>query len=250
MDIQSGRLYLAMWSIVVDRDRYASVNLDNLRASVIEDLSRHHCQVLTGVGQTLVNVTEINNVLLPNTFEVDIVVRFRCTGNVPSTELDNAVAYSWNRTAGRPMIPSGDPNNAGRLFSVCNASATRDAQPISVVGAAINDRPYRQLCSRFTVIQSEAGGQVTGTGGVIDSVTAPSIIQSTNPDNVGRKQNDFQEYRQLATGLWADIARFFNGDHDESGGMNGNDVKILAYGTLGLLGLLVLSKVVKEIKRV
>jgi len=105
----------------------------------------------------------------------------------------------------------------------------------------------------YAAIANLDSGNVVGSGSVIDQLSSSRVESSTNPSLIGTNPNGSTDARTLATDAFNGAARGINNalglDHNGGEGMSSNDLKFFAYATFGLIGIIALSKIIKEIKK-
>jgi len=254
--VTQGSNYMMMWSVVCSIERASSVDIVGLRSMAIRELNNTGLvRVATGTSQTYVQQHTIDNWITQDYKQIDFIARFECLQSGNTAILDNAYAYSWNTIAGRPMLPSGDPNNGGFLFAACSQGITRERQGATNIfggASAIGDVPYKQLCSQIAAIPNINSGNVVASGSVIDRLSSSRIENSTSPSTIGSNPNNSTDFRTLTSDTATDAARTINNalgmNHDNGEGLSTNDIKFFAYAGLGLIALVAFTSVVRQVK--
>jgi len=148
----------------------------------------------------------------------------------------------------------GIPNKGRAVVKSCSQQVARDRQGTGTTFQTFRDvHPYKQLCVQYTVIDNLNSGNVVGSGSIIDSLSSSRVEGSSNPNLIGTNPNNSTDFRTLASDTASEAARAINsalGLNTGNGeGMSANDLKFFAYATFGLIGIIALSKIIKEIKK-
>jgi hypothetical protein len=207
--------------------------------------------------------------------ETTISIYLNLTAPVNSLLISNMISESWNAvstenharnllsrlsdgvTAERPLGIYQCP--PGSVFEV----GTRDATLLYTSGNAIQGFFWRiaPVPEKFYQVQTRhspqpVNGQVLrGTVGIIDSVTTSDVTDSNVPSMVGTSTSQYSlptaaDVGNAASRAGQAISRTAAETIGGVTGMGASDIKFVMYATLGIVGALVLVKVLKEVKAI
>lgn len=209
--------------------------------------------------------------------ETSVSIYVNLTAPVPSLNISNMVSESWNTvsTANHPRTtweglsdgvtterPLGkDQCPPGSVFEVGTREATLafTAGTLGVVSEWLYsvspaEEHFYQVQTRHA--PQPANGQVLrATVGIVDSITTSSVIDSNIPAMVGTNTYEHQmptaaDVGNAAHAAGAAVARTAAEVVGGALGMGSGDIKFVMYASLGIVGALVLVKVLKEVKAI
>lgn len=253
MFLQASRTdgYTVLYSVVVSpeiADRVIPGNLDAaidrlMRASGVEPIQTSGIRGSFRVNQS--------NIITSDRAEWDTLFKFRVRRDMDSTLVDDIYARAWNEVMAPHTIPTRNTSRPGELLSVCSQFQTRRESSIWGFMEPLipwADVEFYQVCSQYAV---GARDSAVGPASTADRLIASPIVSATDPALVGTNPSQSTDIQGLAGGAWNSAARTINSAVGASeGGMGVSDLKFFAYAGLGIVGVLVLVKVVKEVKAI
>lgn len=197
------------------------------------------------------------------------------TAPVSSLSISNMISESWNAVStanhSRSLLEGlSDGVSAERPLGIYQCPpgsvfevGTRDATLAYTTGNRIQSLFTRlaPISEKFYQVQTSHSPQPTngqvlrGTVGIIDSITTSAITDSSDPSMVGTRTDQHElptpaDVRNAASAAGQAVARTAAETLGGITGMGASDIKFVMYATLGIVGALVLVKVLKEVKAI
>jgi hypothetical protein len=228
----------------------------------------------------------ITSPLLINTVQDRLTIQFQrvettisiyvdLTAPVSSLSISDMISESWNAVStanhSRSLLEGlSDSVSAQRPLGVYQCPpgsvfevGTRDATLAYTSGNAIQGLFIRlaPIPEKFYQVQTRHAPQPTngqvlrGTVGIVDSATTSSVTDSNVPNMIGTRTDQHElptaaDVGNAASAAGQAISRTAAETIGGVTGMGASDIKFVMYATLGIVGALVLVKVLKEVKAI
>lgn len=204
--------------------------------------------------------------------ETDVSVYLNLSAPINSLQISDIVSQSWNRvttlnsgghdtngvTADRPL--GNDTCPPGSVFEVGTRAATLEwcARGHQVFGWIIGLSPTPESYYQVRTVHcpvSETGDVPRAGIGAVNSIFTSRVQDSSEPTMLNQSLSTFQPPTMQDVANAAHSAgEFVNRTVGETiggaVGMNGTDIKVIAYASLGIVGALVFVKILKEVKAI
>lgn len=246
---------VALYTVRCRREVANRVNANTLMNNVVSALASHNVTVSQGPRMSYAIMSE-NSIV--SGFDWQIVLKFTCRETLDTTALNDWIAYAWNQTVGEGYrLPTDNAAHAGSLFAACSAWDTMRESSGGVLGSLWNtinpfsEPNYFMLCARFTQVDRLENATI-GPAGTLDRLIANPVTSASSPELVGTDPSQSTDIAGLASDAASAASRSINSAIGGAGGegVNSNDIKFFAYATIGIIGTLVLVKVLKEVKAI
>lgn len=252
MIVNAGSNVVGLLSIRGPRETADRINGESLMRNIVAAFASHN--IALTVGPTMSRAYAIDLSFPLSGREWQVIVKFNTRNAINTSDCDDWIAYAWNQTIGEGRrIPTDDPAHAGALFAKCSAWNTRQQSAGGLLGALTSivgsDPNYTLLCSQYSVVPNLQAATI-GPSGIVDRLVGNPIVAASDNSLIGTDPTRSTDVAGLAreglSGAAASINSALGASDGE--GMGTNDLKFFAYATLGIIGVVVLVKVVKEVK--
>lgn len=249
-----GKLSIVCHPSVASRQNIQTVYnnfLNNLRGANIVD-------VVQANDATWIWQHHVDNIISPDSEQIDMIVRFTPRSNINSQQIDDIYALSWNTALpeGAPRLPGSANNRGGDLFQYCSRQNTLERQGNTILGFAApwSTFNYEQLCSEYAPLRNVNQTNVVVNGGIIDRLSSNRISAAYPAANlVGTNPNQSTTVQELANDYASQASRSINeflGNTEVGSGMSANDFRFLMYSGVTIFGLLVGARLLREVRKV
>lgn len=203
--------------------------------------------------------------------ETTVSIYVNLSRSISSLELSDIVSKSWNQvttlntgstvttgdTVARPL--GSDTCPPGSVFEVGTRTATlawcNSGLPDGIaIGFLPVEESYYQVRTVSCPVPDTGDIQRAGIG-VVDSIFTSRVQDSNVPSQLNRSLSTFQpptmqDVATAAHNAGEAVSRTLSETIGGAVGMNGTDIKVIAYASLGIVGALVFVKILKEVKAI